>query len=243
MQTQPTKRFDTTKPEWTPEQVHAWLYAALGGGLAYEWLDTTLDKIVCLCVGKGKQAELINSQGIDAQLRAILNCDKFESFSAALNVALVHLKGHMGFDLTVQAFVDWCQHQKPVASFSQQSQRELQKLAECFRPDHDDGSAFFFAPVEAYWDQQTIDPAKLGAFSNPVEAAEWLDSEIAMLKADGHDSYAECYQDMLRVGVKEPVIASRISTEHRLWDGYHRTAVALIRGESLPAIIGMRLGA
>ena len=102
-------------PKWSAEEVHAWLKEALGSDLAYEWLDITFGGFVSLCVGKGKHADRINQEGIDAQLNAILSCYKFKSKASALSAALVHLKGHMGVELHTQAYIDWCQSQYQVS--------------------------------------------------------------------------------------------------------------------------------
>lgn len=118
------------------------------------------------------------------------------------------------------------------------AQEEYRRWADAVRSDHDDGSAFFCPASAAEWAEEDLNPFDVGAFCSVQEASEWLEKEIGMLKDDGLDSHAEMYQRMLQEGICDPVIVSRLGTAYRLWDGYHRTAVALVRGERLPAIVG-----
>jgi hypothetical protein len=118
------------------------------------------------------------------------------------------------------------------------TQQTYQAWARAVRADHDDGSSAFFDPALAHWTETLVEPADLGVFDSPEEARQWLDDEITLLEADGNESAAEAYRRMLTEHIEEPVIVSRRENTFRLWDGYHRTAVALIRGERLPALVG-----
>lgn len=115
---------------------------------------------------------------------------------------------------------------------------DLADEAAAFRHDNDDGSAYFFDPEDADWRFEMTDPALLAAFSGPDEARTWIDTEIATFEADGMTGRAHAYRSMLTDGFTDPVIIGQIGSQGRLWDGWHRTAIAMVRGEGLPAIVG-----
>lgn len=115
---------------------------------------------------------------------------------------------------------------------------ELAQEASVFRTDNDDDSIFFFNPHEAEWEHTRIQPASFQLFGSASEAQQWLEDEIAMLTMDGLDGHASQYRDMLRHGVKAPVIAAKVAGEYRLWDGHHRLAAAQVRGDDLTAYVG-----
>lgn len=115
----------------------------------------------------------------------------------------------------------------------------LRAEAALYRRDHDDGSDCFFDAREANWSFQELDPTTLGTFSSVEEAGGWLQQEIASFRADG-DRRAENYEGMLRDGFNDPVIVGCCEGRSALWDGYHRTAIAMVRREPLPAIVGVR---
>lgn len=114
----------------------------------------------------------------------------------------------------------------------------LCKEAAQYRHDHDNGSACFFDADRAHWHLQHIDPASLGAFSSAATADHWLQSEIALLRAEG-DGRAVVYEDMLLNGFTDPIVVGMALQDSAIWDGYHRTAISMIRGEQLLAIVGV----
>jgi hypothetical protein len=125
-----------------------------------------------------------------------------------------------------------------VIDWSKVPERELAAEAAGYRGDHDDGSAFFFDAEDGCWRFEMVDPAMLGAFASADEARDWIEAEILMFEKDGNESRATFYRSMLEAGFSEPVTIGQVGSEGRLWDGWHRTAVAIARGERLPAIVG-----
>lgn len=116
------------------------------------------------------------------------------------------------------------------------TQPQMRDEARGYRHDHDDGGPCFFDPERADWHLTTIDPHTLGVFESADEAREWLDHEIAMHEADGIPQHH--WTRFLDEGFDEPVIVGEAEGRRQLWDGYHRTAIAILRHESLPAILG-----
>lgn len=115
--------------------------------------------------------------------------------------------------------------------------QDLIKLASMHRHDHDDQSTSFFDPASGFWRIENLDPIAVGAFKSSEEASNWIHEEIAYFSSIG-DGRADIYTDLIYNGIKTPVVIG-VSTEGpKLWDGYHRTAIALLRGEVLPSVVG-----
>jgi hypothetical protein len=119
------------------------------------------------------------------------------------------------------------------------SPETLRTEAAAYRHDNDDGSCCFFDARDANWHYQMIEPKTLNAFADVDKAEAWIRDEIALLRAEGMDS-ADRYEAMLLNGFHDPVIVGRYEASAELWDGYHRTAIAIVRNELLPAIVGIR---
>jgi len=67
----------------------------------------------------------------------------------------------------------------------------------------------------------------------------WMRKEIEHAREDGNLSRAAHLENMLANGINEPIIVSREPDGYAIWDGHHRVASAIARGEtSLPAIVG-----
>lgn len=114
---------------------------------------------------------------------------------------------------------------------------EIITLALNHRHDHDDQSSSFFDPNSGIWRFDHLDPMLTGAFSSIDEARIWLHEEIAYFSNNG-DCRASIYQELLENGVKEPVVIGVSAEGPKLWDGYHRTAIAIVREELLPSVVG-----
>ncbi len=119
------------------------------------------------------------------------------------------------------------------------SEEELRDEAAGYRHDNDDGSGCFFDADCAGWSYQLLEPSSVGAFASPEEARVWIAGEIAALRADGNEGRAASYEQMLANGFSDPVVVGCNEGDMSLWDGYHRTAIALVRGDMLPAIVGV----
>ncbi len=120
------------------------------------------------------------------------------------------------------------------------SPAELLAEAEGFQHDNDDGSDCYFDPSEAQWSLQVIDPASVDAFESDEAAKTWISEEIAALRKDGMDSRAALYESMILDGFEDPVIIGACNGRRAIWDGWHRTAIAMVRCELLLAILGDR---
>lgn len=117
------------------------------------------------------------------------------------------------------------------------SHEQLVELATSHRQDHDDSSTSFFEPEAGVWRIEDLDPLTLGAFPSISAAKTWIAEEIAYFAESG-DQRAATYQAMLEHGVEDPVIAGVSHDGAKLWDGYHRAAIAMVRGESLTSVVG-----
>lgn len=115
---------------------------------------------------------------------------------------------------------------------------ELARLVAADRSDNDDGSPFFFDALSGEWRFALIDPTMLGAFESVDQAQAWIQDEIQMFDEEGQACRADYYRLMLAEGFSEPVTVGQIGAEGRIWDGWHRTAIAMVHGELLPAIVG-----
>ncbi|MFK4131959.1 hypothetical protein ACI2KR_06645 [Pseudomonas luteola] len=119
------------------------------------------------------------------------------------------------------------------------SKDDLRDEAAEYRHDNDDGSGCFFDADCADWSYQILNPSAIGAFESAEEARVWIVDEISALRADGNGGRAASYEQMLTAGFSDPVVIGSNGGELSLWDGYHRTAIALVRGDMLPAIVGV----
>lgn len=122
-------------------------------------------------------------------------------------------------------------------SWSTLSSDQLKAEAASYLEDHNDGSAAFFDPDQGLWRLESIDPLKLSAFDSREAAEAWIKEEIQAFNLMG-DSRGKMYQTMIESGFIDPVIVGASHEGAKLWDGYHRTAIAMVRGEKLPSIVG-----
>jgi len=117
------------------------------------------------------------------------------------------------------------------------TQNEMIAYAEQFRTDNADDSQFFFPARAGYWKECVLAPSDFtDVWANSAEARSYLEAEIRMRVKD-ELPHAD-FVDMLRHGVNEPVVVTCINGVYRIWDGYHRIATAIIRGEPILALVG-----
>lgn len=121
------------------------------------------------------------------------------------------------------------------------SEDELRQEAAAYRGEIDDGSTFFFDPSAANWKLQYLDPKKLGVFNSVEDAQYWLDIEMDLLNTNGYESITDDYEFMLENGVSDPIVVGEHESKFTIWDGYHRSAIAVIRGEPVLAIVGTKI--
>jgi hypothetical protein len=122
-------------------------------------------------------------------------------------------------------------------SWSTLSSDQLKAEAASYLEDHNDGSTAFFDPDQGLWRLESIDPLKLSAFDSRKAADAWIREEIQAFYLMG-DSRGQMYQTMIESGFNDPVIVGVSHEGAKLWDGYHRTAIAMVRGEKIPSIVG-----
>ena len=68
---------------------------------------------------------------------------------------------------------------------------------------------------------------------------EWLADEIADAQADGGDRASDWPSVDEPDDVHEPVVVTIDGARVQIWDGWHRTACAIVRGDAtVPAILG-----
>lgn len=135
---------------------------------------------------------------------------------------------------------DWRKEAGMSFDWASLSEEELRNEAAGYRHDHDDGSDCFFDADCADWMYQNLPPSAVGAFESAEDARAWIVEEIAAIRADGNEGRAASYEQMLATGFSDPVIVGCDGAKLSLWDGYHRTAIAFVRGDMLPAIVGVR---
>ncbi|HID9922351.1 TPA: hypothetical protein ACXI4C_004398 [Pseudomonas aeruginosa] len=115
---------------------------------------------------------------------------------------------------------------------------ELRSEASGHQHDNDDGSASYFCASSASWRYGLVDAAGLEAFASKAVALDWIRKEIATFRDDGN-ARAELYESMLSGGVDDPIIIGTTLDASGIWDGFHRVAISMVRGEPVPAIIGV----
>lgn len=114
----------------------------------------------------------------------------------------------------------------------------LRAEAQAHWHDLDDGSACFFDPQTASWSFVTIQPKGLGAFASKAAAESWIAEEIAMSRKNG-SGRATHYERLLAEGVRDPIVIGSTLDSSSLWDGWHRLAICMVRGEPVTAIYGI----
>ena len=117
------------------------------------------------------------------------------------------------------------------------TQDEMIASAEYCRTDNDDDSEFFFPPSQGVWSEEVLSTSVFQyLWSTPEQAKAYLEKEIVG-RVNDELPHAD-FVDMLKHGVNESVVVTCIGEEYRVWDGYHRIATAIARGERVRAIVG-----
>lgn len=121
----------------------------------------------------------------------------------------------------------------------------LCEWAEGYRGDNDDGGDGYFDPKKATWSFDRNYPASkflhAGVFLTRELAKEWLLGEISDFISDGMDYRANDYLKMMVEPIRDAVIVGEANGVGFVWDGFHRVAAILARGDSfIPVIIGRR---
>lgn len=114
--------------------------------------------------------------------------------------------------------------------------------AEVCQNDNCDDSSHYFEPCQGNWEFQSHYPLSRllheGCFATREDAFAWLANEIRMFHDDGMPERADHYRRMLFEPIDEPIVVGEVDGKARIWDGWHRAAVAIIRGEPIRAIVG-----
>jgi hypothetical protein len=117
------------------------------------------------------------------------------------------------------------------------SAEQLQAYAAEHFEDHNDGSSSFFKPEQGLWKLESIDPLQIHAFESRESACAWILEEIEFFNSI-RNPRGQMYQTMIEKGISEPVIVGVAHAGAKLWDGYHRAAIAMVRGEPLRSVVG-----
>lgn len=120
--------------------------------------------------------------------------------------------------------------------FATLCEHELRMIADMHRGACDDGN---LDPRDLSWRVLEMDVARLVGCMPQMGWAEWLRDEIA----DAHGDRALDWPDVEGDDeIQEPIVVTDVDGEVQIWDGWHRTAVAIVRGDrTVPTILGMRM--
>jgi hypothetical protein len=110
---------------------------------------------------------------------------------------------------------------------------EMRIIADMHRGACDDGD---LDPADLSWSLVDIDTARLSSCMADGDWAGWLNAEIE----DAHEDRADDWPSVeLGDDVREPIVVTDVEGRILIWDGWHRTAVAIVRGDrTIPAIVG-----
>lgn len=112
---------------------------------------------------------------------------------------------------------------------------ELRSIADMHRGACDDGG---LDPADLDWRIERLDTRRLATCMPRGDWAGWLRQEI--MDADG-DRASDWPSTERNDDVREPIVVTDVAGETLIWDGWHRTAVAIVRGDAtIPAIVGTR---
>lgn len=110
---------------------------------------------------------------------------------------------------------------------------EMRIIADMHRGACDDGD---LDPADLSWSLAQMDTARLASCMPDGDWAGWLTAEIQ----DAHEGRADDWPSVeLEDDVQEPIVLTEVDGRILIWDGWHRTAVAIVRGDrTIPAIVG-----
>lgn len=112
---------------------------------------------------------------------------------------------------------------------------ELRSIADMHRGACEDGG---LDPADLSWTVVDMDASMLKGCMPSGDWKGWLEDEIA----DAHGDRASDWPDAAgNDDIREPVVVTHVDGIALIWDGWHRTAAAIIRGDAtIPTILGTR---
>lgn len=130
----------------------------------------------------------------------------------------------------------------PALNFHSWDECAMQADAEGCQHDNDDGSPHYFEPAQGQWEFHRDYPLSRllheGCFATRQHAFEWFAQEIQNFRDDGMPERAKGYRRMLFEPIDVPIVLGEIGGKGRIWDGWHRAAVAIICNVPIRAFVG-----
>jgi hypothetical protein len=124
---------------------------------------------------------------------------------------------------------------------SEASEETLRSWVSSWQSANDDGGPGYFDPEDGSWTYDPVFPAQKlidgGVFSSKEDAAMWLRGEIDMHRADGNEGRAAEYESLLVEPIRDAVYLTEVDGQISIWDGWHRSAAILARGDSTLAVV------
>lgn len=103
--------------------------------------------------------------------------------------------------------------------------------------DNDDGTLH---PDDADWTAERLPTAILMPLIGDRAAWKaWFDDEVAARYEEIEPGYSVHWEEFAKEETDEEIVVSIVDGTVQIWDGWHRTAGAIIRGaETIPAVVG-----
>lgn len=118
--------------------------------------------------------------------------------------------------------------------FATLSEDGLRSLADMHRGACDDGG---LDPTELSWTIVEMRTSLLVGCMPDGDWKGWLDDEIADAEGDRASDWPDADGED---EVREPIVVTHVDGTRLIWDGWHRTAAAIVRGDAtIPTILGV----
>lgn len=103
--------------------------------------------------------------------------------------------------------------------------------------DNDDGSLH---PDDADWTVERLPTALLMPLMGDRDQWKtWFDEEVAARYEEIEPGYSVHWEEFAEAETDEEIVVSIVDGTIQIWDGWHRTAGAIVRGaETIPAVVG-----
>jgi hypothetical protein len=119
--------------------------------------------------------------------------------------------------------------------FATLCENELRSIADMHRGACDDGG---LDPADLSWTIVQMDVSLLAGCMPQGDWRGWLVDEIADAEGDRASDWPDIDGND---EVREPIVVTQVDGTRLIWDGWHRTAAAIVRGDAtIPTILGTR---
>ena len=162
--------------------------------------------------------------------------DDYKQAERTANAEFIALANPANILALVEA-LEAAQQDQQKFSFSM-TQNEMEKYAEMYRSDNNDSSSAFLPASEITWIEGFLSPHAFSSVFTHESATNWLNSEVKIHKGD---QIADTYIDLQKNPAVNPVVVVFQKGKPMIWDGYHRIAAAIIRGQPIYAIFSISL--